>query len=129
MHASTRQSQFRHRPQKHEPTTHLQVPTGRCRKPLLDFAHLKQLVPTHDPAQLAYEGDVLTNVPAELAELGVLFYETLHIRDGIDGGRRKVTGLIRLHVCFKRRAQVTKGAEVLRGEEGVCLQCEGYFLW
>jgi hypothetical protein len=58
-----------------------------ARQALLHLTDVQQSIPLHQPAQLPHERDVSGDVPAELAELWVLFDEALHVSDGSDGGR------------------------------------------
>ncbi len=60
--------------------THPQVGTRTSREALFDLPNFQQLVTLDQSAQLADNCDMLADVPAELAELGVLLYEALHVR-------------------------------------------------
>ena len=110
---------------------HPQIRPRARRQPLLDLAELEQLVALDEAAELADDRDVLAHVPAELAELGVLLHEALHVRDGLNRGRvvRERVRLVRLHVRLERCAEVAERREVVRLEEWVrrCREC--YFLY
>lgn len=61
-----------------------QIGSGPCRETLLNLTEFKELVSLDQPTQLSDQRNVLADVPAELAELGVLFHKTFHVADGVN---------------------------------------------
>jgi hypothetical protein len=97
---------------------------------LLDLADLEQPPLADDAAELADEGDVLRDVAAELAELGVLLDEALHVGDRLDlaqrrsRGARLVLGDVGLDVC----AEVAEIVVKVACEEGILFRREDNLL-
>ena len=73
---------------------------------------------------------MFADIATKSTELGVLFDETLHIADGVDGRGAlcERTRLVGLDVGFEGGAEVAKGCEVVCEEERVGGRCQRYFL-
>lgn len=50
-------------------------------KALFQLTDIEQIVGADSPAKLAHKGDMLGDIPRELAKLGIVLYETFHVCD------------------------------------------------
>lgn len=88
------------------------------------------MIPLNQSAEFPDQGDVLADISAQLPELRIFLYKSLHVRYRVDSRGRlsERAGLIGVDVIFQRGTKITECRQVMCLEERISGGRESNFL-